>query len=287
MTIGRRKIATPRSTTTVTIIDAHLAALRLASYRPRTIDSRATVLRLWQTWLADQHATLLTATRLHAAAWVGREHLSPATRRAYRSHLRSFHRWTVEEGHATSDPTDRLPSIRVPAPVPRPVSQAQVAAALDGAPARMRAWLMLMAYAGLRCCEVAGLRPQDVEVRPDGNVLLYLRETKGGRPAWQPCHPAVVAALAALPVDSDGRWWTSSAHRIGIDVRAYLHGRGIPASSHRLRHYAGTAWIAASGHDLLTTAQLLRHVNVRTTQGYAQLDPVRPSQVVAAVAVAV
>lgn len=44
-----------------------------------------------------------------------------------------------------------------------------------------------------------------------------------------------------------------------------------------------TSWYKASGHDLLTTARLLRHANVANTQIYALLDPTRPAQVVAGV----
>jgi integrase len=75
-----------------------------------------------------------------------------------------------------------------------------------------------------------------------------------------------------------------------------LHGRGlypalwrftwrssIPATAHRLRHFAGTAWYRVSGHDLLTTAALLRHANVATSQIYVQTDTTRPAEVVDAV----
>lgn len=54
-------------------------------------------------------------------------------------------------------------------------------------------------------------------------------------------------------------------------------------AGHRLRHFAGTAFYKASGHDLLATARLLRHSKVDTTMIYAQLDPTRPTEVVNAV----
>ena len=58
---------------------------------------------------------------------------------------------------------------------------------------------------------------------------------------------------------------------------------GINATAHQLRNYAGTTWYEASGHDLLTTARLLRHSDVSSTQTYAQISPVRPTEVVGAV----
>jgi site-specific recombinase XerC len=59
-----------------------------------------------------------------------------------------------------------------------------------------------------------------------------------------------------------------------------LQACGINATAHQLRHYAGSSWYKASQHDLLTTARLLRHADVSSTQIYAQLDPTRPAEVV-------
>ncbi len=70
---------------------------------------------------------------------------------------------------------------------------------------------------------------------------------------------------------------------MSLIVGTHLKSCGVNASAHQLRHFAGTSWYRASGHDLLTTATLLRHANVQTTQRYAQLDPTRPTEVVNAV----
>jgi len=66
-------------------------------------------------------------------------------------------------------------------------------------------------------------------------------------------------------------------------VSRYLRSIGVDATAHTLRHYAGTTWYRASGHDLLTTAALLRHKDVSTTQVYARVDDERPTEVVHAV----
>lgn len=146
----------------------------------------------------------------------------------------------------------------------------------------MYAWLLLMCMGGLRCMEVAGLRPKDLVTGQSG-ALLRLRETKGGKPATIPAHPSIVEALDRLPVRK-GAWWVVGAHYVSVKTAAYLRELGIDATAHQLRHYAGTVWYAASGQDLLTTARLLRHSDVSTTQGYADVEPRRPAQVVRAVA---
>ena len=119
----------------------------------------------------------------------------------------------------------------------------------------------------------------------EAGTLLFLRECKGGGQATMPAHPAVAEALAALPIRG-GEWWECSPQHVSREVSTFLASCGIRATAHQLRHYAGSAWYRASGHDLLATAQLLRHANVATSQTYAQLDPTRPAQVVALVRIA-
>lgn len=254
------------------MIETHLASLTLAGYRPATVDVRRRVLVAF-----DEQVGLAGATHQATMMWLARP-LAAETRRAYRSHLRGFYAWAVEEGFLIHNPVERVPSIRVHKGVPRPIAPDDLSLALSRADVRMRAWLLLMAYAGLRCLEVAGLRPSDLLLDP--RPLLYLRETKGGGSATVPAHPVVVEALAEMPV-SGGLWWEVSARSVSQQVNVFLHERcGIASTAHSLRHFAGTSWYRASGHDLLTTAALLRHQHVNSTQIYAALDPARPADVV-------
>lgn len=262
------------------LITAYRNRMRLAGYRPRTIAARVTCLRAYEKSLVGHQATVQTATRLHVEAFLARD-LAAESRRAYRGHLQGLYRWAVEEDLVASDPTAKLPAIRVPRAVPRPISTHDLQKAVAQADPRMRAWLLLMALAGLRCLEVAALRPEDVSATEVG-ALLHLRECKGGGTAVVPAHRAVLAALVQLPA-RDGRWWTCEAHTVSVQTNAYLRAQGIRATAHQLRHRAGTDWYAASGHDLLTTAALLRHASAQTTQRYVQLDPLRAGAVVDAV----
>jgi integrase len=144
-----------------------------------------------------------------------------------------------------------------------------------------RAWLLLMALGGLRCIEVAGLRPVDL-IPADTGTLLYLRECKGGGTATVPAHPTVLEALAVLPI-RNGLWWSVKPELVSAQVGRHFKECQVDGGAHRLRHFAGTAFYKASGHDLIATATLLRHANVQTSMVYAQLDPTRPAQVVNAV----
>lgn len=265
------------------LVQAHANHLVLAGYRPSSIAARTSCLHTFERSIADethQAVTLTTASRLHVEAYLSRP-LKPESRRAYRGHLRGFYAWALDEGFVIADPTVKIPNVRVPRAVPRPIHDEDLRKALAQADPRMRAWLLLMALAGLRCIEVAALRPQDVSVT-DAGPLLFLRECKGGGTAVVPAHAAVLAALVQLPA-RDGMWWECSPNHVSTTTAAYLRAMGVDATAHRLRHWAGTSWYRESTHDLLATAQLLRHASVRSTQVYAQLDPSRPAAVVAAV----
>lgn len=261
------------------LIEAHAAHLRLASYRPSSVRARVSVLTAFSRSLEPHQASLTTATRLHVEAFLGRD-LAPESRRAYSNHIRQFYAWAVEEEYVLTNPTLKLPTVRVPRGVPRPITATDLRKAVENADARMRAWLLLMALAGLRCIEVAALRPEDVTEAEYGQVL-FLRECKGGGTGVVPAHQAIASALQALPIRS-GLWWDVTPRYVSSTVGAYLRSVGVQATAHQLRHAAGTEWYRASGHDLLTTAALLRHVSVRTTQVYAQLDSERPAEVVRA-----
>lgn len=259
-------------------LTAYLSRLGMAGMRPRTIQSRRTVLTAFTRSLAGRG--LLEATRLDVEAYLGRP-LAPESRRTYLDALRSFYRWAVEEELLTVDPTARIPAIKVKTGTPRPVTSAELDRLLALADRRMRAWLLLMALAGLRCLEVAALRPADL-MPADTGTPLYLRECKGGGTATVPAHPTVLESLAVLPI-RDGLWWSVNPKTVSVQVGRHLDACGVQGGAHRLRHFAGTAFYKASGHDLLATATLLRHANVQTSMIYAQLDPVRPAQVVNAI----
>jgi len=256
------------------LLTAFLNRLRLANYRPRTVHSREMVLNAFAATLPGD---LRDATRLDVEAFLARD-LAPETRRNYLQALRSFYRWCIAEEYLTVDPTAKVPSVRVRKGSPRPIDTDDLTRAVNSAPPRMRAWLLLMSLAGLRCMEVANLRPVDL-MESDGELLLFLRETKGGGTATVPAHPQIVESLMFLP-QYDGLWWDVSAHRVTVATGEYLRSVGITCGAHALRHAAATSWLRASGEDLLTTSRLMRHASVATTQTYTQLVAKRPAEVV-------
>ena len=183
------------------LIGAYSNYLTLAGYRPTTISSRRKVLTAYENSL--QGTPLHSATRLHVEAFLARD-LAPESRRAYRSHLRAFYTWAVDEGYAQADPTEKVPPIRVTRGLPRPMTDRDFRRALDTATPRMRAWLLLMALAGLRCMEVSALRPEDIQMGNVARCCSCESARAAGRPSSratrrsaEPCRACGSAATGA------------------------------------------------------------------------------------------
>ena len=79
--------------------------------------------------------------------------------------------------------------------MPRPIGDADLDAAIDGAPPRIRAMLLLAAYGGLRCCELANLDAANVDVEHRRLFVVG----KGKRERVVPLHPEVWAASTSAP----------------------------------------------------------------------------------------
>jgi len=251
----------------------------MIGYRPMTIHARTQVLRNFARWMQPQG--LMDATRADVEAFLARP-LAAQSRRAYRGHILGYYAWLVDEGHLTENPAARVPTIRVKRGTPRPIATGDLVRAIDTADPVTHAQLLLMALAGLRACEVARLRPQDII--EGAEPILYLRERKGGHAGSVPAHPLILEALRALPIQPSGLWWSPSSRCVQRRVSDHLRAVGAPGGGHQLRHFAGTTWYRESGHDLLVTALLLGHKSVVSAQIYTELDPSRPAEVVRRVA---
>jgi integrase len=117
--------------------------------------------------------------------------------------------------------------------------------------------------------------------------MVLIVRGKGDRERIIPAHPLVVAAVAAWPRSgrarrADGRPHT--ANDVSWRTRAFLHGLGIDASAHQLRHWFGTRTYAES-RDLRVVQELMGHASPDTTAVYTAWS--RPAAVDAVVALEV
>ena len=259
-----------------TLIHDHLAYLAQRGRRPRTIEARRDAVNRFARWTGRP---LREATREELQGYIDAA-AAPATKRVYLCHLRGFYGWAVDEGHFPADPTRRVYAPLLPRALPRPISETDLARALATAPALVRAWLMLSAFAGLRACEIGPVRGEHV-IRHGAPVLL-IPEAKGGGEATVPIAPVLLAELEQWP--AYGWAWKPDGpyHPIAVSrrVNQHLHQLGIAANLHACRHRFGTQTYIASGRDLRLTQELLRHASPATTAVYTAFDPREASDVV-------
>jgi integrase len=145
------------------------------------------------------------------AAALTRLGLGTAAIRSAVSSLRVFYAWAADEDLIEGNPARRVPVPGKSRTVPRPVSEQDLATAVAAAPPRIRVWLILGAWAGLRANEIALLRRENVlDTAEQPALVVAIPTTKGQRRERViPLSPFVVAEL----------------HRAGLPKAGYLFTR--------------------------------------------------------------
>ncbi|MET8318245.1 tyrosine-type recombinase/integrase [Rhodococcus erythropolis] len=223
---------------------------------------------------------LTSARAIDVSRFLGRPHLSPASRYTYYGYLHSFYKWFAANGG--HNPMAELRRPRMPRSVPRGVSDDQLVRLLE---VRMRlrtlAMVMLAAYAGLRVHEIAKFRGEDINLH-DRTIHVT---GKGGHSATLPMHPKLVEIAERMP--SAGWWFPANSRGNGhvlprsvsdIIKNAMVRAK-VPGSAHSLRHWFGTT-LVHSGADLRTAQTLLRHASLATTERYTAVSDSRRTDAV-------
>lgn len=220
--------------------------------------------------VARQHPDPVLVTTADLARFLGSPSFSAWTRRTYFGHLRALFGWLTQAGVIAADPTAGLRRPASPGNRPRPLTPAEAERALDTTDARLRAWLVLGMFAGLRAHETAKLHGSEVTQE----TLFVLG--KGGKAAVLPTHPLVWELAQQYP--RDGYWFPSSkgaphirSAQVTTTVTEYFKTLGIEGSYHRCRHAYGTN-LVRSGVNLRVTQTLMRHSSLATTAAYLAVD---------------
>lgn len=192
------------------------------------------------------------------------------------SHIRCFYAWLAEHGYRADNPARRLPVPRKPTAIPHPIGEEELHTAIDQAPGRIRLWLVLAAWCGLRAKEIALLRRNCIRERGEHpHIRIAPDATKGRHEAEIPlCEYALAEIRAAsLPATGwafrrlDGQPGPLSPHRVSALCNIYLHELGFTETLHTLRARFGTQVLRATG-NVRTTQRALRHRRLDTTAIY-------------------
>lgn len=177
-----------------------------------------------------------------------------------------------------------VPLIRAPSTLPRVLAPAEATALLAALrTARDRAMVQLMLLAGLRRCEVLGLRLGDVH---PGERRVFVAEGKGGHQRLAPVAPAFFASLASYlererpQADIDVAFLVLKGPRRGLPLSAagldeILAGArqraGLQhATCHELRHTCLTR-LREAGMALEAVQAQAGHRSIESTRIYLHL----------------
>ncbi|MBK9471832.1 MAG: tyrosine-type recombinase/integrase [bacterium] len=155
---------------------------------------------------------------------------------------------------------------------------------------RDHALIAFMVLTGCRLAETSALNVEDMDL---GQRVVLLKRTKGGDPDRVLVNPRLADILAAhigtlgsgsraLFACGQRRLSTRQIQRI-VTRRIAEAGIDKPITAHSLRHSFATLLYNQTG-DIRLVQQALRHTHVTTTEIYAQVDPKRWRQEIAAIA---
>lgn len=270
------------------------AASTLAAYRRDA--------RRWCRWLAGSGRMLAEATEPDITAYIADLRdagLAAATVARAVVALRSLHRFLAEEGSVHHDAGADVEIPRVPAGLPKALSEAEVNTLLAAVPGddplarRDRAILEVLYGTGLRISELVGLRLGDLDLES----CLLRAFGKGAKERVVPVGRHAAAALADWLAPS-GRVALAPAQwaRRGDAEALFLNRRGGRLSRqgawlvvkrwgtaaglddrltpHVLRHSCATHMLD-HGADIRSVQELLGHASVSTTQVYTKVSAER------------
>lgn len=250
-------------------------------------------------WLAQHKVDPSTASRDHVHEYLAELHdqLAASSMARRLSSLRSLHKWLVQTGICTTDPTTGLRGPRQEKTLPRMLSVdemiallAQPLAGADGDPllqVRDLAILELIYGAGLRVSECVGLDLPDVRhaerlvwVRGKGRktrVVPFGSKAEAALQGWLAVRDQLLGncpaskrtdAQKALFLNWRGsRLSTRSVARM-LEKRSQMAGMHRVVNPHALRHSFATHLLDAGG-DIREIQELLGHARLSTTQRYA------------------
>jgi integrase len=259
-------------------IEAHLRHIALRGLAPNTIRTRRAVLRCLSRFLAG--APVIGASEDMLTEWrASLQHLEAATVASYLSHMRQFYEWAAEYDLIALSPGRRIPSPKKPKCLPRPIGDDDLTRAVCAAHGRVRIWLVLMAWCGLRACEISGLRSRNIVLGGDPHIWVAADATKGSMERRVPLSPFAVAEISAacLPAGGwafrrlDGKPGHPSACTVSHVVGEHYRSLGITATGHQGRHWFGCQLQDATDNVLLVS-EVMGHVSVDSTKGYAKVS---------------
>jgi integrase/recombinase XerD len=213
--------------------------------------------------------------------------------------VRGLHRFCLDEGTATLDPTEDVSGPHVPQGIPKALNEDEIARLLasvvgdEPRARRDRAILEVLYATGLRISELVGLSMGDLNLGA-GLLIAFGKGSKervvpfgrfadealrawlgtGGRPAMSPARWARRDDEEAVFISARGRRMSRQAAWSVVREHATRAGLGDKVSPHVLRHSCATHMLD-HGADIRVVQELLGHASITTTQVYTKVSQER------------
>lgn len=211
-------------------------------------------------------------TRDDVEDFLARSILMPNSRASYYQHLNAWLTFLSDEGIRDVNPLAR--SRRRPKPqrgTPRPLTDLEVALALETSPERLLTIQMLGLRQGLRVSEAVAVTGAAFR---SGRLVVV---GKGDKRREIPIHPDIASLRQRMP--QVGMWFPSptrpgrhiTKEHITTDVGVHFTNCGIAGSFHRWRHTYATQ-LLRQGVDIRIVQVLLGHASISSTQIYTFVD---------------
>ncbi len=262
---------------------------------PTTIASYRRDLRRFDAYLEEHGLVLIAVTPADLERFVAvlrAEGKAPSSVARNLVAVRSLYRFLRDEGYPEDDPGADVEVPRVPAGLPKALSEAEIAGLLDSVTGdepldrRDRAILEVLYGTGLRISELVGLSLGDLDLA-EGLLRAFGKGAKervvplgrlareslvawlgpGGRPAMEPERWARRDDAEAVFLNQRGGRLSRQGAYLVVRHRGDAVGLGARLTPHVLRHSCATH-LLDHGADIRAVQELLGHASVSTTQVY-------------------
>ena len=269
---------------------------------PNTVAAYRRDLAAYCEWLAERGVGVLDVDHGQLVEFVGERRASGAATSSIARQLaaiRMLHRHLSIEGERRDDPAADLEGVRVPAGIPKPLTEAQVTSLIDAVvvtePVHRRdlALIELLYATGARISEAVGLSIGEVDL----DARLVRLYGKGSKERIVPFGSSAAVALEdwfsssgrarmvpdrwrrrddaeAVFLNTRGGRLTRQAAWLVLRKYGTRAGIGDHLSPHVLRHSCATH-LLDHGADLRVVQEMLGHASISTTQIYTKVSQER------------
>ena len=210
--------------------------------------------------LPDKYISSITSADIHnylnKFAW-GRKNSSLNT------HIVAIKSWFrfLSETYGIPNITIGLKKRKEKMPYRPFISKKELELVLSKATQREKDIILMLAHTGMRCSELANLRPENISP----NLSSITIQGKGGKVRTIPCNQTVKEVLSrSINFPKNRKSIYNTCRQAGMRLSSQV-------SPHMLRRFFATQLLNA-GVSLLIISRLLGHSSVQTTERYLCLD---------------